>query len=316
MKDYKEKYIKYKKKYILLINQRGGFEIGDFVETTNQTIIKYQKEKGYRNIYIVRKIFDDKGTILIEKIDNVGEILLKMNEVRILEGLTEETKRQLIVDLENNICIKQYREEEQKQRKEEEDEDDEEDEEVKIKRIFENYYLATQSRYKAPIEILRPFGSFKELEELYSTKFWEIERIKSMYVDVKDKQIVGTSQYGIYFRLVKKSDIDKHTIFKSDSETFSSLRSFIFDFRIFLNYISNEYNGIPLFWYSNYNAYGYTKYKAEEMNTILMKDDPEMFVSEINDLEKKLRIHELVCRIPIPLTPETGFIGKINSGIL
>lgn len=41
-----------------------------------------------------------------------------------------------------------------------------------------------------------------------------------------------------------------------------------------------------------------------------------MFVSEINDLEKKLRIHELVCRIPIPLTPETGFIGKINSGIL
>ena len=38
--------------------------------------------------------------------------------------------------------------------------------------------------------------------------------------------------------------------------------------------------------------------------------------AEINDLEKKLKIHELVCRIPIPLTPETGFIGKINSGIL
>ena len=31
-----------------------------------------------------------------------------------------------------------------------------------------------------------------------------------MYVDVLDKQIVGTSQYGIYFRLVKKSDIDKY----------------------------------------------------------------------------------------------------------
>jgi len=87
-----------------------------------------------------------------------------MNEVRILLGLTEETKRQLIVDLENNICIKQYRDEEQKQRKEEkEEEDEEEDEEVKIKRIFENYYLATESRYKAPIDILRPFGSFKEL---------------------------------------------------------------------------------------------------------------------------------------------------------
>lgn len=237
-----------------------------------------------------------------------------MNEVRIIDEITEETKRQFIIDLENNFCIKQYRDEERK--KEEEDEEREEDEEVKIKRIFENYYLATQSRYRAPIEILRSFGSFEELEELYSAQHWEIERIKSMYVDVEDKQIVGTSQYGIYFRLVKKSDIHNHTIYKSDSENFTQGRSFIFDFKIFLNYISNEYNGIPLFWYSNYNAYGYTKYKMREKNTILMTNNSEMFVSKINDLEKKLRIHELVCRIPIPLTPETGFIGKINRGIL
>jgi hypothetical protein len=290
MKNYKEKYIKYKKKYILLKIQRGGFEIGDFVETLIPIMITNLQRQGYRNIYIVRKIFKEKKKINIENIDSPGNIIsLNYDNVKkILEGPTEEYEEKEI----------------------------EEDEEEKIKRIFENYYLATQSRYKAPIDILRPFGSFEELEELYSTQWSEIERIKSMYVDVKDKQIVGTSQYGIYFRLVKKSDIDKHTIYKSDSDNFRQLRSFIFDFRTFLHYISNEYKGIPLFWYSNFNAYGRTKYKAEEMNTILMTDNPEMFVSEINDLEKKLRIHELVCRIPIPLTPETGFIGKINSGIL
>lgn len=56
MIDYKEKYKKYKKKYILLKNQIGGFIIGDFVETTNQVIIKYQQEKGYRNIYSKKNI--------------------------------------------------------------------------------------------------------------------------------------------------------------------------------------------------------------------------------------------------------------------
>jgi hypothetical protein len=56
--------------------------------------------------------------------------------------------------------------------------------------------------------------------------------------------------------------------------------------------------------------------KCKEAKTILMTDTPENFVLEINDLEKKLNKHEFVCRIPIPLTSDTGFIGKINSGIL
>ena len=340
MNNYKNKYIKYKKKYILLKNYIGGFNIGDFVETTNESIITHLLQIKASNIYIVRKIFEDLNKINVERIDSPNILCFDMEQVKIINTFSEEEKRKLMLDLEHNIMRQKAddlrklelasieKEERRRERiaqgKKDYDSSDESssdesssDEHTKIARFFNDYYLATQSRYKSPLQILRPFGKFEELDSLYPKYPGGVAHIKSMYVDIPDKQIVGnSSQYGIYFRLVKKSIIDKHEKYTLDEENFKVSRSFLFDFYIFLKYIEKQDFVIPLFWYSNYNAYGRTTMKCKEAKTILMTNTPENFVLEINDLEKKLNEHEFVCRIPIPLTSDTGFIGKINSGIL
>ena len=183
----------------------------------------------------------------------------------------------------------------------------------RLNEICDKYYLATQSRYDKSIDILRPFGSFKEMNKLYSeTNTQELKRIKDMYLDVSDAKIVGTSQYGVYFRLLKKDDIKRYEIYANDSIKFAKTRSFLFDFRQFLDYIISEYKGIPLFWYSNFNAYGYESY----LGTQKLTNNIDYFVNNLCDLEQNLYEHEFVCRIPIELNSTTGFIGKINYGIL
>lgn len=74
-------------------------------------------------------------------------------------------------------------------------------------------------------------------------------------------------------------------------------------------------NIIPLFWYANFNAYGYTQYGSIQLEKSITID---RFLDDIgNDLEEKLYEHEFVCRIPIPINNnDAGFLGKINKGIL
>lgn len=185
---------------------------------------------------------------------------------------------------------------------------------ISAKNILENYYLCTQSRYDKPIiDELLPMGSFSEVEQNYGSNHENLKKIKNVKREIKNAKIVGSSQYGLYFRLVKKNIIDNHTFFQKNSNTFNQTRTFVFNFDTFLDYVLDKTNDIPLFWYANFNAYGYTKYGA-----VMLDDDKESFLEEIGeDLEDKLYEHELVCRIPIPINNfSAGFLGKINFGIL
>jgi hypothetical protein len=179
--------------------------------------------------------------------------------------------------------------------------------------IFDNYYLCTASRYDKPIiDHLLPMGSFTELEKLYRNNK-DLNNIKNKQIKINNAKIVGSSQYGLYFRLVKKEDIEKYEILNSNEINFKSRRSFIFDFNKFLDYVSLYTESIPLFFFTNSNGYGYEYVSSCK----LYKTNKIDFVKCIgNLLEKSLYDHELVCRIPIPLNKKTGFIGKINFSIL
>jgi hypothetical protein len=186
--------------------------------------------------------------------------------------------------------------------------------------IIQNYYLCTQSRYDKPIDdMLRPFGSLEEVSEIY--KFYKdelskIEEFKKESDKISDVKIVGTSQFGLYFRFVEKKLLDTYTMHDTNSIDFSETRSFIFDIDKLLEYINkDQVNGlIPLCWFAGFNAYGYQRY----WNTVLFNHkNMILFLNGVGKLLlKNINDHEFVCRIPIPLKKEAGFIGKINSTIL
>ena len=158
-------------------------------------------------------------------------------------------------------------------------------------------------------------GSFNEVEQIYGSNNEDLKKIKNLKREIKNAKIVGTSQYGLYFRLVKKNIIDNHTFLEKNSNNFNKTRTFVFNFDTFLDYVlkSNKKSKIPLFWYANFNAYGYTKYGA-----VMLNNSKQIFLDKIGeDLEDKLYEHELVCRIPIPINNSSaGFLGKINFEIL
>lgn len=156
-------------------------------------------------------------------------------------------------------------------------------------------------------------GSFYEVEQNYGKNHEDLKEIKKVKKEIKNSKIVGSSQYGLYFRLVKKNIIDNRTFFQKNSNNFSEKRTFVFNFDTFLDYVLDKTNEIPLFWYANFNAYGYTKYGA-----VMLDNDKKSFLEKIGeDLKDKLYEHELVCRIPIPINNlSAGFLGKINFGIL
>jgi hypothetical protein len=162
-----------------------------------------------------------------------------------------------------------------------------------------------------------PFGSLDEVIKLYRSKEYEnsLQEIKDFKADsdkIKDAKIVGTSQFGVYFRFVEKTQIDNsYPIHARNNVEFNDKRSFIFDIEKLLNYISSKQTNIPLCWFADFNAYGYQSYgPVFEKNIIVFLNLTGRL------LQGKLHDHEFVCRIPIPLIPESGFIGKINYDTL
>ena len=183
--------------------------------------------------------------------------------------------------------------------------------------IIDNFYLCTQSRHKTPItDFLRPFGSFEELDERYKLHPALVKSIKDRQMKISNA-IAGSSssQYGVYFRLVKKKLVNDFEIKKSDDVEFTIGRSFIFNIRGFLDYIQKQkIPNVPLFYYSSRNSYGYEIYSDAFLTN---QSDINSFLQNIgNTLSSSLYQHELVSRLPIPLSKDSGFIGVINHGIL
>jgi len=158
---------------------------------------------------------------------------------------------------------------------------------------------------------LRPFGHFDDLDKLYRSDPYT-DWIKSQYVKVDDTHIVGDSQYGLYFRLVEKTNFDGLTIYKTDNEQFEDTRSFIFDFGKFLEYVDSYTKSVPLFFYNSGNEYG----RESLSKSTLHHNGIQSFLDDINNSVQGDFLHELICRIPIPLNQETGFVGKINRSTL
>ena len=76
--------------------------------------------------------------------------------------------------------------------------------------IFCSYYLVTHRRYTKPIEdAVHPMGSIEELYNKYGSDHEDLKRVKEKEKKMEDALIVGSSQYGVYFRLVKKSIVEK-----------------------------------------------------------------------------------------------------------
>jgi hypothetical protein len=195
--------------------------------------------------------------------------------------------------------------------------------------IINNFYLCTQTRHDKPIEILRPFGKLDEVlkiygkdksgnpiadQENYSDALKEIVKYKEESDKITDVKILGTSQFGLYFRFVEKRLIDNF----GESDNTNSIqdvkhpiRSFVFDIQKLLTYITQFQTSIPLCWYSPSNRYGYQTYGP------VFKKNIENFIGFFGKfLRQNLNNHEFVCRMPIPLKKESGFIKKINRGIL
>ena len=197
------------------------------------------------------------------------------------------------------------------------------------------YYLATSCRHPSPITELRPFGSLNECERIYNEKYSEEVNILKMQKQendeaVQDVRIVGTSQYGLFFRLVKKDLLQKPSkmipsiVQESDEENFVSQRSFVFEIDKLLEYIqkkANELNiqNIPVFWYSRGNYYGYQYMTPRSVmcskDTVL--DNLCTNIMAKVQTNRCLYEHECVSRLSIPLTPDAGYVGKIpNFSIL
>ena len=183
----------------------------------------------------------------------------------------------------------------------------------KIQFNIDDYYLVSYTRYYKPLDKLIPFGSFVDLERECNTeiKINDLDRIKAMKLEnITDNFLDGTSQYGIYFKLIPKIYLNNCNIYNRDDYKFIRIRTFIFDLRQFLNYIELKTTIIPLFWYADGNNYGYKNINSTIFTNISTFENN---IRQIFSRKEKLQDHECLCIIPIPLNEETGFIGKINN---
>ena len=197
------------------------------------------------------------------------------------------------------------------------------------KEIIDNYYLCTYVRHHTPIESLIPFGEINELSKDYNLNSFSenLNKFKKLKEN-SNKIFIPSSphQFGTYFRFVKKENIDNKKTYKENSNNFSVKRSFVFNVNKLLNYIytHSENSKIPLCWFTPLNGYGiwwdrstvfFNKYSMQSLKSYeiwvnhWLKDVGVTLLDSINN-------HEFVCRIPLPLNEETGFLGKIHADIL
>lgn len=143
---------------------------------------------------------------------------------------------------------------------------------------------------------------------------------------VPNPHIVGTSQYGLYLRFVKKKLLDELEIStREDEDNFTTKRSYIFNIQQLLTYLQKhalstyDIRNIPIFWYSNGNHYGYEDLTAD-VNKVNASTNLSDFSNSVHadlEIDEHLYQHECVCRLSIPLTIDAGYIGRVpNVNIL
>lgn len=193
----------------------------------------------------------------------------------------------------------------------------------------EDYYLATSCRYSKPITTLLPFGNLDDCQRIYDHQFnSECSILKQQQQkndeEVKDVHIVGTSQYGIYFRLVKKDLFDNGCIqiaHKSvDQNEFMKRRSFLFEVKPLLTYLQRKaqelkIHNIPIFWYSYGNHYGYEYLTDDWLKCRKNTNIENLCRHMIEDVQKDKHLYEHECcsRLQIPLSEDAGYVGKISN---
>lgn len=194
---------------------------------------------------------------------------------------------------------------------------------------IEDYYLATSCRYGKSITTLLPFGNLEDCQSIYGDQFNSEyntlnQQKEANHKAVTDVHNVGTSQYGVYFRLVKKNLFDNGCIQiahkSTDHDKFMEKRSFLFEVKPLLNYLQQKANelkiyNIPVFWYSDGNHYG-DEYLTSDLLKCKKNTNIETLCEHMIENvqhDKHLYEHECVSRLQIPLSEEAGYVGKISN---
>jgi len=189
--------------------------------------------------------------------------------------------------------------------------------------------LATSCRFGKSITTLLPFGNLEDCQIIYGDQFnSEYDTLNQQkeanHEAGTDVHIVGTSQYGVYFRLVKKNLFDNGFIqiaHKSvDQANFMKRRSFLFEVKPLLTYLQNKahelkIHNIPVFWYSYGNHYGY-EYLTDDRLKCRQNTNIETLCEDMVEnvqQDKHLYEHECISRLQIPLSEKAGYVGKISN---
>ena len=194
---------------------------------------------------------------------------------------------------------------------------------------IEDYYLATACRYSKPITTLLPFGNLEDCQRLYGVPFISEyntlnQQKEANHEAVTDVNIIGSSEYGVYFRLVKKELFDNGCIQIAhesvDKDEFMTKRSFLFEVEPLLTYLQNKaqelkIHNIPVFWYSYGNHYGYEYLTGDWLKCRANTNIETLCKHMIENVQqdKRLYEHECVSRLQIPLSKEAGYVGKISN---
>ena len=174
-------------------------------------------------------------------------------------------------------------------------------------------FLVSQCRYLKPIsDDLRPFGSPTQMMNCYSQYASEIQFILDQYRDVPDAHIVGTSQRGVYFRVLSAKQILEKLypdvqITIRDEDGFTIDRSFLFRLEDVLTHVKKVHeqekiHNIPLLWYSTANNYGYEPGRMCLDGLLHKHEQDDEFTAYVRERYVKDCEHEVVLRIPLPLS--------------
>jgi len=187
----------------------------------------------------------------------------------------------------------------------------------------EELFLVSQCRHPLPVkDALRPFGAMTQLIRRYSAHPRDIAFIASQQIDVEGVQIVGTSQAGVYFRVMSGTDI-RRTLSRTSGVIIASqdlvefaekqARSFVFPLATVFSFVEENQSNVPtvpLLWYCDTNSYGYEPGEFCVDGTVYTYGNGAAFEEAVRAKYSCQREHEVVLRIPIPLTCCRCVIGK------
>jgi len=183
--------------------------------------------------------------------------------------------------------------------------------------ISEDYYLVKVNKIIGNILIpygihddIKHFDDYHKLLKLRKATYKKT-LMPNEYYNLGYQNYRYERRYGIYFAFFKKEEVLRRM--KSNNDyNFNLENLMIFDVNDFFKYILEKHNkykfDIPLVYFCNDENYGIN-------NVVDYNGRTDIFLKNIIKYDLSESMHELVCRIPIPLTSKTGLIYHKESSV-